>query len=362
MAKNVYIHIPFCKGGKCNYCSFVSYGNIELKDNYLKALKRQIKAEYKGEVLNTLYIGGGTPSLLSVNDIDGLLELFNISDDAEITLEANPDSTKEDYFKSLNNTAINRLSVGAQTFDDKILKLIGRKHNSVQTIEAIKSAKAAGFDNISIDLIYGLPEQDLNAFKKDLDIAVSLGIQHISLYGLKIDEGCYFYETQPPNLPNSDMQADLYLLAVETLKNAGFEHYEISNFAKKGYESKHNLNYWDNNTYYGFGAAASGYLNCIRYTNQRDLKLYIRDPFFRISETKLSKQEIMEESIFLGFRKITGIDVEKINTQFGINFDEKYAKILDKYSEYFIITQKGYALTLEGIMISNEILSEFIEL
>lgn len=363
MVKNVYIHIPFCKGGKCNYCSFVSYGQIELKDDYLKALKRQIRSEYRDELLNTLYFGGGTPSLLTVKDIEELIKLFNINESTEITLEANPDSVSKEYLQGLKALGINRLSIGAQTFDDTILKLIGRKHTSAQIIDAVKSAKDVGFVNISLDLIYGLPQQDVNAFQQDLNKVIELDVQHVSLYGLKIDEGCYFYENPAINeFLNPDIQADMYLQTVKTLNKADFEHYEISNFAKKGYESKHNLNYWDNNTYYGFGAAASGYLNNIRYTNQRDLKLYIRDPFLRISETKLSKQEVMEESIFLGFRKIPGINVEEINARFGIDFNQKYANILDKYSKYFIKTSNGYALTLEGIMISNEILAEFIEL
>lgn len=363
MAKNVYIHIPFCKGGKCNYCSFVSYEHLELKDKYLAALKRQIESDYKGEALNTLYFGGGTPSLLKPIEVKELIKLFNIDENTEITLEANPESVSEDYFKELKKSGVNRLSIGAQTFDDEVLKLIGRKHNSAQIVSAVKGAQAAGFDNISFDLIYGLPSQEIKDFENDLKKVIELKVQHVSLYGLKIDESCYFYDNPPElSLPNLDAQADMYIKAVKVLKKAKFEHYEISNFAKKGFESKHNLNYWDNNTYYGFGAAASGYLGNLRYTNQRDIKLYIRDPFLRISETKLSKQEVMEEAIFLGLRKVEGIDVQKINSQFKINFEEKYAKILDKFSNFFIQTQNGYALTQEGIMISNEILAEFIEL
>lgn len=362
MTKNVYIHIPFCKGGKCNYCSFVSYANFELKDKYLAALKKQIVSQYMGEPLNTLYFGGGTPSLLTIDDIRSLISLFNIDKNAEITLEANPDSVNTDYFKRLKQLGINRLSIGAQTFDDKILKVIGRKHNSAQISEAVKSAKFAGFDNISLDLIYGLPQQDVNGFKIDLIMAIELDVSHISLYGLKIEEGCYFHDNPPKPLPDLDMQADMYLLAVETLKKAGYEHYEISNFAQKGYESKHNLNYWNNNTYYGFGTAASGYLDNTRYTNQTDLNLYINNPLSRISVNILSKQEILEEAIFLGLRKIAGINIDEINQKFGIDFNIKYANILDKYSKYFIKTQNGYALTLEGLLISNEILSEFIEL
>ena len=359
MTKNVYVHIPFCKS-KCNYCSFISFVDLELKDAYLDALKMQINAEYKSEKINTLYFGGGTPSLLTIDEIQSLIDLFYLEKNTEITVEVNPDSVNLEYLTQLKKLGVNRLSIGAQTFDDEILKIIGRRHDSRQIVHAVKFAKEAGFENISLDLIYGLPKQDLKGFEADLQQAIKLDVQHISLYGLKIDEGCYFYDNQPNNLPDSDIQADMYLKAVEVLKDNGFVHYEISNFAKQGFESKHNLNYWDNNTYYGFGCAASGYVNKVRYTNQSNLEKYIQNPLSKISEQKLTEQEILEEAIFLGLRKIAGINIEEINKKFRIDFEQKYAGILQKYAEYFIKTPKGYALTLNGILISNEILSEFI--
>lgn len=384
MIKNAYIHIPFCRS-KCNYCSFVSFDRLELKTAYLKALENQIDAEYKGEKLNTLYFGGGTPSLLSVEEFKRLLGLFSLENNAEITVEVNPDSIDFEYLQELKSLGINRLSIGSQTFDDKVLKLIGRRHNSEQIKSALNCARKAGFDNISLDLIYGLPAQDLKDFEEDLKVAVDLQPEHISLYGLKIEEGCYFHKRQPDGLPDLDMQADMYLKAVEFLKNSGFEHYEISNFARKSYESKHNLNYWNNKTYYGFGCSASGYIfypsprplpqgarvesgfcpsslqgQFIRYTNQLDLGKYIQNPFKKISEQKLTKQEVLEEAIFLGLRKIAGINIEEINKKFNINFEEKYFEILKKYSDFFTKTEKGYALNLQGILISNDILSEFI--
>lgn len=372
MPLNAYIHIPFCKS-KCKYCSFTSYVDCELKDEYLNALKKQIEAEYKGEKLNTLYFGGGTPSLLSLDEFKSLFDLFNLEKDAEITVEINPESVTFEYLCSLRKLGINRLSIGIQTFNDKILNLIGRRHDSQQAKIAVNSAKKAGFDNISIDLIYGLPTQSISDFENDLNEAVSLDVEHISLYGLKIEENCYFYENLPQYLPNSDVQADMYLKAIETLKNAGFIHYEVSNFSKSGFESRHNMNYWDNNTYYGFGCAASGYAlmspplsihlkesRSSRYTNETDIKKYIQNPFSKNSEQVLSNQEILEEAIFLGFRKIAGINIEEINQNFGIDFNKKFVEILKKYSNYFIKTSEGYALTLDGILISNEILSEFI--
>lgn len=359
MTKNVYIHIPFCKGGKCNYCSFVSFPTLKLKDKYFDALISQIKTNYKGEKLATLYFGGGTPSTLSIMEFEKLISLFNVDENTEITTEINPDTIDKSYLQGLKNIGINRLSIGSQTFDDDILKTIGRKHNSEQVKIAVKLAKEVGFNNISLDLIYGLPNQDLSGFEKDLKTAIALDVQHISLYGLKIEEGCYFYRKMPNNLPDLDLQADMYLKAIEVLKNNALEHYEISNFSKLGYNSKHNLNYW-NNTYYGFGCSASGYIEGVRYTNEVDLEKYIENPNARISEQSLSSQEILEEAIFLGLRKIAGLNIEEINQNFGIDFNKKYAKILDKYSKYFIKTERGYSLSIDGILISNEILSEFI--
>lgn len=360
MTKNVYIHIPFCKS-KCNYCSFVSFVKVEQKEQYVKALVLQIKSEYKGEKVETLYFGGGTPSLLTIDEFRNLIELFNFTDNPEITVEVNPDSVDYEYFKGLKSLGINRISIGSQSFDDKILKIIGRRHNAEQIKSAVKMAKDAGFNNISLDLIYGLPEQDLSGFETDLTKVIDLNVQHISLYGLKIEEGCYFYKNPQEHLPpDSDLQADMYLKAVEMLKKEGFEHYEVSNFSLPSYNSKHNLNYWDNDSYYGFGCAASGYVDDVRYTNQTDLKEYIKNPLYKKSEQKLSQQEILEEAIFLGLRKISGINIKEINKTFTIDFDQKYSKILNKYSEYFVKTQTGWALTLDGILISNDILSEFI--
>ena len=200
-------------------------------------------------------------------------------------------------------------------------------------------------------------------FENDLEKAISLNIQHISLYGLKIDEDCYFAKNPPKNLPNEDTQADMYLKAIEILEKNNFTHYEISNFAKQDYESKHNLNYWDNNTYYGFGVAAHGYENETRYFNSANLDEYINKPLQHKSSQKLTKQEQLEEEIFLGFRKMEGINIEKINKKFNIDFLKKYASTIDKYVSYKYLsdTNTGFKLTNNGILISNTILSEFLE-
>lgn len=360
MIKNAYVHIPFC-ASKCHYCSFVSFEQLNSKGAFLRALKHQIEAEYNGEKLTTLYFGGGTPSLLSIDEFSSLISLFEIDDNAEITVEVNPDSVDFEYLKALRLLGVNRLSIGVQTFDDEILKLIGRRHSSEQAKSALNFAKKAGFENISLDFIYGLPTQTIQGFEADLKTAVDLGVQHISLYGLKIESESYFGQNIPKNLPDSDLQADMYLKAVEILTLSGFEHYEISNFSRLGLSSRHNLNYWENNTYFGFGCAASGYVDNVRYQNESDLVKYINNPCSKISELELSQQEILEESIFLGLRKVAGIDTKQINERFNIDFDKKYAKIIEKYSEFFKETPVGWALNLEGIMISNEILAEFID-
>lgn len=338
----------------------MSCPDLALKSEYIESLKSQIVAEYSGEKLNTLYFGGGTPSLLEIGEVKELLELFNFEDDAEVTFEVNPESVDFQYLSALKQLGITRLSIGSQTFDDEILKLINRKHTSAQIIYAVENAKKAEFDNISLDFIYGLPSQVVNGFLADLKNAINLNIQHISLYGLKIEEGCHFYSNKPKGLADSDVQADMYLKAIEVLTNAGFEHYEISNFSQAGFNSRHNLNYWNNNSYYGFGCSASGYENGVRYQMLSDVKKYIQNPLKRDFEQKLEKEEILEEEIFLGFRKASGIHIPEINEKFGIDFNQKYAQILEKYLEYLHKTELGYALSVEGMLISNEILAEFI--
>lgn len=361
MVKSVYIHIPFCKS-KCHYCSFISFCKIENKKDYLKALYEEIKNSYHGELLETVYFGGGTPSILTIPEFAKLLNFFKTSKKTEITTELNPDDMSYDYLRALYDLGINRISFGCQTFNDKILKLINRRHNAGQVINAVKTAQDAGFKNISLDFIYGLPEQTPQMFYKDLEIAINTGVQHISLYGLKIEEGCYFYDHQPKNLPDDDTQADMYLGAIELLTNKGFEHYEVSNFSKKDYNSKHNLNYWNNEEYYGFGISAHGYINGVRYGNFETLEEYINNPLTHKESKILTTQEKLEEEIFLGFRKMDGIKTTDINEKFGIDFEERYKEILGKYTKINLIskTPKGYKLTDQGILVSNMVLADFL--
>lgn len=362
MVKSAYIHIPFCKS-KCHYCSFVSFNKLNLLEDYLSALEKEIKTYYRGEDLDTLYFGGGTPSILQVKDFDRLIKLFVFSNDAEITTELNPETLNYDYLKSLYDIGINRISIGCQSFDDNILKIINRRHDASQVVNAVMNAQKAGFKNISLDFIYGLPNQTNQMFIEDLKKGVNLGVEHISLYGLSIEEGCYFSKFPPQNLPNEDMQAQMYLSAVKYLTSCGFEHYEISNFSKPDYNSKHNMNYWNNEEYYGFGVAAHGYIDNVRYGNSESIEDYIVNPNKYNIERVETQKDKLEEEIFLGLRRIKGIDVNFINSKYNINFEDKYSRIIKKYTNLNLLqkTPQGYALTLEGILVSNTILAEFIE-
>ncbi len=362
MIKSAYIHIPFCRR-KCNYCSFVSYDTLTLKNIYIDSLLTEIKSGYKKEPLDTLYFGGGTPSTLSTSDFKQILSLLNYSEKTEVTVEINPENVSKGYLQELKELGVNRLSIGVQVFDNAMLKSIGRNHCVEDVVKTVKNAKNVGFKNISIDLIYGLPSQNLEIIRQSLNKAFELEVQHVSLYGLKIEEGCHFYNNKPDFLPDNDEQAQMYTEAIELLSTYGFEHYEISNFAKPGYESRHNLKYWSNQNYYGFGVAACGYEQGTRYQNQTSIDKYIQNPNLKLSKEDLSEQEKLEEEIFLGFRVLKGIDIDSINKKFSIDFDKKYKSIIEKYiaTNHLEKTSHGYKLTTNGIMLSNNVLSDFID-
>lgn len=359
--QSAYIHIPFCKT-KCFYCAFTSTCNLNLETGYVISLLKDIDTNYLGNPLKTLYIGGGTPSILPLKHVQKIMNKFNLQENAEVTFELNPENATEDYLKGLFELGINRLSVGIQTFDDEILKSINRTHNSEKAIETINLAKNVGFKNISIDLIYGLPNQTLEGFKNDLKTAKSLDVQHISLYGLKIEENSVFGKKIPKNLPDDDLQADMYLSAIETLKD--FSHYEISNFARsEEFQSKHNLTYWNNEEYYAFGCSAHGYQDGIRYANSFNIHKYIENPLLRDFGHTETPKEKLEEEIFLGFRRACGININYINNKYNIDFDKKYSKPIKQYIEtgHLIKTENGYKLSDQGFLISTVILADFLD-
>ena len=361
MIESAYIHIPFCIR-KCKYCSFVSGEDIKNKEQYLDALLTEISEKYNDENLKTIYIGGGTPSLLEACDIKKILSCFKYDDNTEITLEANPETVVESKFKKLKNIGINRISLGVQTFNDKLLQQIGRKHTKEDILSAVSIIKSSGFKNISLDLIYGLPSQTLNMFIDDINEAIKTEPKHISSYGLKIEEGSFFYKNMPDNLPDDEEQAKMYLKLCEILKDNGFNHYEISNFAKEGFESKHNQVYWQNKEYYGFGLNASGYEKNIRYRNNSVLKKYIENPLLPEEKNVLTEQETRENEIFLALRLAKGLDIKEFNNKYKTDFLSEYGDIIKKYSEMKLIeySQDSLKLTENGFLLSNEIMSEFI--
>lgn len=358
MPKSVYVHIPFCIK-KCRYCSFLSGVNPIFKGIYTDGLVREIKKFYNGAILNTVYFGGGTPSLLEPAEIKKIFDCLNFGKDCEITLEMNPKTADLEKLKAFFNLGINRISLGVQSFDDKILEIAGRAHNVRDVFKSIENILGAGFKNYSIDLMYGLPFQTQKIWERSLNEAKKLSVPHISLYGLKIEEGSDFYINTPKELPDEDTQADMYEAALAAFKN--YYHYEFSNFAKnEKFLSRHNLNYWNVAPYWGFGAGAAGFICGRRYENEADFKKYLENP---AKKKNFYTTNLLEEHIFLGFRKFEGINTNEINKKFSIDFDKKYALQLKKFiPEGFIQkTLHGYRLTKKGVMLSNSVLCEFLD-
>ncbi len=360
----VYVHIPFCLS-KCHYCSFISFAGAQrFESEYFEALKKEIELFFgtnSEEKLKTLYMGGGTPSIVPVENYEQILSALPGFDEGyEFTFEVNPKTVDKNYLLRLKQLGVNRLSIGVQSFDDEILKMINRQHSKNDAIKCFNDARDAGFDNVSIDLIYGLPRQNLEILNHTLDSAIDLNPEHISIYGLKIEEGSKFYESMPDFLPDDDECADMYLEIVDRLDEAGFLQYEISNFAKKGKHSIHNLNYWNNNDYTGFGLAAHGYFKGIRYSHALSLSDYIKNPSAQ-NQIEISRDEKIEDEIILGLRRVQGIDIKDFQQKYGIDFKKTYKSILEKYSQFFVCKNDHISLNKEGFLVSNIILAEFLK-
>ncbi len=359
MVKSVYIHIPFCKN-ICTYCDFCKmYYNENWIDKYLESLDNEIKENYKNEKISTLYLGGGTPSCLQVIYLKKLFKIIdkiNLDNNYEFTIECNIEDITEEKLKLFSLNKVNRLSIGIQSFNNKILKYLGRNYNSDIIDKKIKLAKKY-FDNINIDLIYAVKNQTIKDLKDDIDRFLKLDISHISCYSLMIENNTILFNNNEKYI-DEDLDRNMYDLICGKLKEK-YNHYEISNFAKKGYESKHNLSYWNNNEYYGFGLSASGYINNIRYTNTKNLSKYILNIYDRNIE-KVSKEDKMKYEIILGFRKLDGINKK--------DFYKKYNKRLedDKIIKDFInkgilfCDDKRVYINEEYIYVSNQILTNFV--
>ena len=273
----VYIHIPFCNY-ICAYCDFCKvYYNKKYVNKYLNALEEEIKTNYKGEIITSLYIGGGTPSSLSLGELEKLfniLKIFNLSKDCEITMEANPDSLTIDKIRLLKEYGVNRVSLGVETINKKLQTVIDRRTDKDTVIACIKNLKNIGITNINVDLIYAIKEETIEDLKEDLNFLLSLDVPHVSTYSLIIENNTKLKIDHINNIDKT-LDREMYDLISKVLKGNNYIHYEISNFSKDGYQSKHNLKYWENKHYYGFGVGASGYLNNIRYTNTRSITKYI---------------------------------------------------------------------------------------
>ena len=363
---SLYIHVPFCLS-KCLYCDFYSIPyNSQIADDYIKALCRGIGVR-KNDIhsLKTIYIGGGTPSILSEKDIskilDTVINIYSVNTGAEITIEANPKTITPEKAKGFLSSGINRISMGIQSFSDKELLILGRAHNTEDAINTFGDLRAAGFQNISIDLIYGIPGQSLEQWGLTLQRAIELGPEHISAYELTPEQGTPLFDMLQQGklvMPDEDALADMFYKGIDTLNEHGYTHYEISNFAKPGFECRHNLNYWDRGEYIGLGASAHSFSGRTRTANISDVKKYIegmKSGKLPVSETtEIKEDEELSELIFLGLRKTEGIS-------FNL-FPEETAETIKKAVKdkhlHGLIELDGNNLrsTRKGLILNNELI------
>lgn len=371
----IYVHIPFCRS-KCQYCDFysVTEKETELLDRYLYALIAHIKEAgplAPNYVVDTVYFGGGTPSLFGAEGLSAVLnairKYFDVAPTAEITFEANPDSVSEKLLKRLRSEGFNRVSLGIQCDRDEILKKIGRPHTYAQAVEAVKKIRKAGFKNLSVDLMYGLPDQSLEGWLTTLKNVIKLQPEHISCYGLKLEEGTPMYEYQDYyQLADDDTQADMYLGAVELLRKFGYRQYEISNFCRKGHVSRHNLKYWTGGAYLGFGPDASSDFAGRRFTIVRDLKGYIEGiqtggQVLREMQ-EVPPRERAGEYLMTRLRLSSGIDPEEYEKLFLLPF-APLERAMQQFKErgFAVKTFDGrWHLTPRGYLLSNTIISDLM--
>ena len=371
---SLYIHIPFCRK-RCSYCSFVSYaGRLGDIAKYMQAVKYEISQRIDGRQLKSVYFGGGTPSLVPARYIKSLMEsirrYFPNSGKTEVSLEANPCTIDNTCLKALLNAGINRLSIGLQSLDDGELSTLGRLHNSQQALEAVKHARSAGFDNINLDLIYGIPGQTVSSWEQTLREAVNLSPEHLSLYGLSLEPGTLMMELiESGALPqlNPDLSADQYELAEEILEEEGYRHYEISNWAKPGYECRHNLVYWNRGEYIGAGTGASSYLGGRRYNNTSSLDKYLEEALagktISIENDEIISPELASaEAAILSLRLDEGIDMEKYNRDYCTDILSVYNKQITELEGYGLIQNDGVyiKLTPRGRLLGNEVFWRFL--
>ena len=368
----LYIHIPFCKQ-KCNYCDFYSLGCEENKiSSYIDALCKHIEREahlYKEYEFDTIFLGGGTPSLIEPQEFTRLAKAIknnlNITQGAEFSLEANPGTLTREKLNSYMQNGVNRISIGLQSTSDTELKMLGRIHNFEKFKESYNLARECGIQNINVDIMYGLPNQKIGDFTKTLDQVCDFNPEHISAYCLKIEENTPFYnQREKLSLPSEDEQYEMYLLLCGTLAARGYSQYEISNFAKKGYRSKHNMKYWQSKEYVGFGPSAHSFFDGVRYFYPRDINGYIVDPVAEIedeSRGNSAKIDQMDEYVMLKLRLKDGISEGEFFGRFGSELLAEYPSI-NKYlkSGHMELRNGSYSFTPSGFFVSNYILTDIL--
>lgn len=378
MFNRLYIHVPFCIG-KCHYCAFVS--KIPEKTDlaeYPELLLRELQLHNSGTgPVASIYFGGGTPSLLQPEHLARLLEgvtnQVGIRKGAEITLEANPGTVTRNSLQAFRRAGINRISIGIQSFDDSFLNCLGRIHSVAQSRQVFRDARATGFKNISIDLIHSLPGQSIEQWRSEILQAVKLFPEHISIYGLTVEEGTPFadtYTADSPELANEDLSADMFELADEILTASGYEHYEIANYARPGYRSQHNSGYWHRDGYLGLGVAAHSFLRegyGVRFSNSDDLGEYRRSiitvgKLARVGEHQLTEEDAMAEYMFLGLRLAEGVTLHHFEQEFGRSFESVYGLIVADLVRLGLIIRNKDVLTLtqRGMLLSNQVFARFV--
>jgi oxygen-independent coproporphyrinogen-3 oxidase len=379
MATSLYVHIPFCLK-RCIYCDFVSgIYNPEKSLAYIKALKKEILTLPDEMPLSTLYIGGGTPTALStdllMNLINPIFDHFRFAEDYEATIEANPGTLDREKLQSLRSSGINRVSIGIQSFSNEELSFLGRIHTREEAENAVSLSRDSGFKNIGIDLIYGIPGQDIDGWRENLERAVSLKPEHISTYELTVEQGTALYERLKSGdlqLPDEDKIIDMYEDTIHYLTSKGFGHYEISNFALPDHTCRHNLNYWDRGEYFGAGLGAHSFIDGKRSYNSDNLEDYLkavsdnRSPV--INSEDISDDNALSEALFLGLRKTEGIIAEDFSRRYRKNILSRYQKELKDLQETGLIdvsasgrsNETVLKLTGKGLLVSNEIFTKFI--
>lgn len=372
----VYIHIPFCTN-KCFYCDFNSY---VLKDqpvmDYLRALDKEmeltVQANPPGRI-KSIFVGGGTPTVLKPDEMEYFLQSVKRhfpewSDDIEFSMEANPGTTDLEKLSVMREGGVNRISFGVQAFQNSLLTGIGRIHDTDDVYRSLENARRAGFDNMSIDLMFGLPNQTLDMLTESVDKALELGLPHYSIYSLKVEENTLFHTMYQRNqlpLPDEEDELNMYLLLMERMQAAGYKQYEISNFAKPGFESRHNMTYWRNEDYYGLGAGAHGYIGRQRHVNIKGVNPYneaANQGLPRLESFEVSREEAMEDFLMVGLRVLDGVSRSRFRQQFGISMEEVFAGPLNKMVGAGLLdsTDDGYKLSSKGILFGNDVFAEFI--